>query len=192
MSESVDLFRTLTTQHREVDAMLAMLAESKDVEQREALLPVLKQQLLAHAKAEEQTFYPALARAGEKGEAKHAEREHEDIEAALEDLEGLELEDEGWEAALKTLTEAVQHHVQEEEGEVFAAARAALDEDALETIAEEFRERRREQLEALGGEDDHYDQLTKGELLEEARDLDVPGRSSMSKEQLIASLRAEH
>lgn len=191
MSEQVELFRILTKQHQEVDGMLLQLAREQDVETRKSLFPVLKQQLLAHAKAEEKTFYPALAQAGEDDEAEHAEREHEDIEAALEKVEGLDFEDDGWDDALQELTEAVQHHVKEEEGDVFDTARESLDDEQLEQLAEEFREQRKTELEALGGTDDGYDELTKQELLEEARDLDLAGRSGMNKDELVAHLRAE-
>jgi hemerythrin superfamily protein len=190
MTQQPELFRILTRQHREVDAMLSQLAETEDVDVRARLLPVLEQQLLAHAKAEEETFYRALSREGEKGEAKHAEREHREIETTLTELMALDVDDDGWSAALQQLTEAVQHHVEEEEGELFEAAERSLDPDTLAQLAEQFMEHRRKRLEQLGGSDDGYDQLTKDELLEEARERDLPGRSSMTREELVSHLRA--
>lgn len=190
MTQQPELFRILTRQHREVDAMLSQLATVEDTEIRGKLLPVLEQQLLAHAKAEEETFYRALAREGEKGEAKHAKREHRDIETALSKLMALDLDDDDWDDALQHLTETVQHHVEEEEGDVFDAARRSLDPERLDEVAAEFTEHRRKQLERLGGSDDGYADLSKDELLEEARERDLPGRSSMSRDELISHLRA--
>lgn len=190
MTQQAELFRILTRQHREVDAMLSQLATSDDAELRRKLVRVLEQQLLAHAKAEEETFYPQLAREGEKGEAKHAVREHREIETALSELLGLDPDDRGWEPALRRLTETVQHHVEEEEGDVFEAATRSLDPDKLDAIAAEFSESRLRQLERLGGNDDGYTELTKDELLEEARERDLPGRSSMTRDELVAHLRA--
>jgi hemerythrin superfamily protein len=190
MTQQAELFRILTRQHREVDAMLSQLATSDDAELRRKLVRVLEQQLVAHAKAEEETFYRALAREGEKGEAKHAVREHRDIETALSELVALDPDDRGWEAALRRLTETVQHHVEEEEGDVFEAATRALDPDALDEIAAELSEHRLQHLERLGGTDDGYTELTKEELLEEARERDLPGRSSMTRDELVAHLRA--
>lgn len=190
MTQQPELFRILTRQHREVDAMLSQLATVEDTEIRGKLLPVLEQQLLAHAKAEEETFYRALAREGEKGEAKHAEREHRDIETALSKLMALDLDDDDWDDALQHLTETVQHHVEEEEGDVFDAALRSLDPERLDEVAAEFTEHRRKQLERLGGSEDGYADLSKDELLEEARERDVPGRSSMSRDELISHLRA--
>lgn len=190
MTQQPELFRILTRQHHEVDAMLSQLAAVEDAELRGKLLPVLEQQLLAHAKAEEETFYRALAREGEKGEAKHAKHEHRDIEAALSELMALALDDDGWDAALQRLTKTVQHHVKEEEGDVFDAARRSLDPETLDEVTAEFTEHRRQQLERLGGSDDGYADLNKDELLEEARERDLPGRSSMSRDELISHLRA--
>lgn len=192
MTQRPELFRTLIRQHREVDAILTQLAQSEDADLRAKLLPVLEQQLLAHAKAEEETFYRALAREGEQGEAKHAEREHRDIESALTELMALDVDDADWSAALEQLTQTVQHHVKEEEGDVFEAAERALDAEALEKLAEQFAQNRRKQLEALGGTDDGYEQLTKEELLEEARDRQLPGRSTMTREELVSHLRASN
>jgi hemerythrin superfamily protein len=190
MTQRPNLFRTLIRQHREVDAMLSQLARSEDTDLRAKLLPVLEQQLLAHAKAEEETFYRALAREGEQGEAKHAEREHRDVEAALAELLALDVDDADWSAALEQLTQAVQHHVEEEESAVFEAAERSLDAAELEKLAEQLTEHRRKHLESLGGTDDGYDHLTKEELLEEARDRELPGRSTMTREELVSHLRA--
>jgi hemerythrin-like domain-containing protein len=188
-TQRAELFRILTKQHRDVDGMLTQLADAEEAELRGKLLPVLKQRLLAHAKAEEKTFYPALAKAGEPGETQHAKREHRDIEAALAQLEAIEPDDEGWSASLQRLTDAVRHHVEQEEGEVFDAAHEALDAETLDRLVEEFEERRHQELERLGGVDDGFEELTKMELLEEARDRGMPGRSSMTKDQLISHLR---
>lgn len=190
MTQQPELFRILTRQHREVDAMLSQLATVEDTEIRGKLLPVLEQQLLAHAKAEEETFYRALAREGEKGDAKHAKREHREIETALSKLTALELDDDDWDEALQDLTETVQHHVEEEESDVFDAARRSLDSETLDELAAKFTEHRRKQLERLGGSEDGYADLSKDELLEEARERDLPGRSSMSRDELISHLRA--
>jgi hemerythrin superfamily protein len=190
MTDRAELFRILTRQHREVDAMLSQLAQASDADLRARLLPVLEQQLLAHAKAEEETFYAKLAKAGERGEARHATREHRDIENALAELVALEVDDPSFDSTLARLTQAVEHHVEEEEGDVFEAAERSLEPEVLEQLADEFTESRRQHLEQLGGTDDGYAELTKEELLEEARDRDLPGRSTMTRDELISHLRA--
>jgi len=189
MSKEPELFRILKKEHREVDAMLTQLA-GDDVATRERVYPRLKSNLLAHAKSEEKTFYPALQKAGEKEDAKHAKREHKEIEEALMKVDGLDYDDDGWVEAVEELTACVQHHVEEEEHEIFDTAREALDEEHLAQIAEQFQVHKRELLVQFGGgADDGYDELSKEELLEEARERDLQGRSSMTKDELISNLR---
>ena len=185
-----ELFQILIKQHREVDGMLTKLAELEHAGGRQSLFRVLKQQLMAHSKAEEKTFYPQLARAGEKREAKHAEHEHREIEEAILEVEAVGFEDDSaYRRAIQNLTEAVQHHVEDEESDVFQSALDAMSTEQLDQIAERFQEQRRVELEALGGIDDGYDELTKEELLEQARAHEIEGRSSMTKDELVAQLR---
>lgn len=189
-TQQPELFQILTKQHREVDGMLAKLAEQEHAGSRQSLFRVLKQQLMSHAKAEEKTFYPALERAGEKRDAKHAKHEHREIEEAIAKVEAVGFDDDSaWTSAIENLTDTVKHHVEDEESDVFQAARDSLSDDELDAVAERFQAQRLVELEALGGVDDGYDELTKKELLEEASAHEIEGRSSMSKDELIAQLR---
>lgn len=189
MTKEPQLFVILKKEHKEVDAMLTELA-GDDVAMRQRVYPRLKSNLLAHAKSEEKTFYPELQKAGEKEDARHAKHEHKEIEAALMKVDGLDYDDDGWVEAVEELTACVQHHVEEEESEVFDAARESLDEAKLDEIAERFQAQKQELLLEFGGEaGDGFEELTKDELMEEARERDLPGRSSMTKDELISNLR---
>jgi hemerythrin-like domain-containing protein len=187
MPHDNELFRILVGQHREIDEMLTRLKSADDAMRRE-LCPRMRVNLLAHAKAEEKTFYAELARAGEQGEAKHAKREHREIEDALREIDSLDVADDRWPDVLSKLTDAVQHHVEEEESDVFAAARESISAAQLDEIAQRFEEQRQVELAALGAADD-YDRRTKEELLELAREHEIEGRSQMSKDELIEALR---
>jgi hemerythrin superfamily protein len=191
MSEDVELFRILVKQHREVDEILEQLAqtEDSDLEQRETLFTTLKGKLLSHAKAEEKTFYVELQKAGENKDAQHAKREHKDIEEAFAELDACAYDDEEFTDKVEELAECVKHHVEEEESEIFDAARQSIDEDVLQRLADDFQMQQQKEMTALGVADDGYDELTKEELMEEARERDIPGRSSMSKDELISHLR---
>lgn len=185
-----ELYTILMKQHREVDGMLSQLAELEHAAARKSLFAVLKQQLMSHAKAEEKTFYDKLDRAGEKHEAKHAKHEHREIEEAIAEVDAVSFDDDGaWASAIANLTKTVKHHVEDEESDVFEAGLETLGVEKLDELAEQFKAQRLVELEKLGGVDDNYGDLTKDELLEEARQHDVAGRSSMSKDQLVAQLR---
>jgi hypothetical protein len=79
----------------------------------------------------------------------------------------------------------VEHHAEEEESEMFPAVRAALDKATLEALAERL-EARTKQLGAPTVAD--AIDLTKEELAKKASEQEIPGRSSMSKEELAASV----
>lgn len=133
-----ELFRVLIQQHRELDELLAELADADDAETRAEIYPRMKARLLSHAKAEEATLYPALAEAGEDEESEHAEREHKEIEAALQALDALDWDDDGFEDAVAELVQCVEHHVEEEESDLFDAAWEAFDEQELDDLAARF------------------------------------------------------
>ena len=191
MSEDVELFRILVKQHREVDEILEQLAdtEDSDVQQREQLFTTLRGKLLSHAKAEEKTFYVELQKAGEKKDAQHAKHEHKEIEEAFAELDACAYDDEEFPDKVEKLADCVKHHVEEEETEIFDAARESIEEDVLQRLADDFQMQQQKEMAALGVADDGYDELTKEELMEEARERDIPGRSSMSKDELISHLR---
>jgi iron-sulfur cluster repair protein YtfE (RIC family) len=152
MAQQVELLRILSMEHEEVGSLLSMLATA-DAEQRKVQLPVLRQQLLAHAKAEEKTLYAAIVDAGAqavRSQIEEATHEHAAMAATLARLAALDVEDDAWDEALQTLTELVQEHVVEEERDVFDMARRALGDDALESLAQTYQEQRRQELVALG------------------------------------------
>jgi hypothetical protein len=62
---------------------------------------------------------------------------------ALE-LEGLPVDDESWGAKAKVMKENVEHHMEEEEGEMFKQARAVFDRDELEALGERMMARKAE------------------------------------------------
>jgi len=187
MKHDNKIFRTLVQQHREVEEMLARL-QSVDVDEREPSCAQMRTALLSHARAEETTLYAALERAGEMREAKHVKREHREIEDALRELEALDYTDVRWSNALGKLTDAVEHHVEEEESVAFDSAAASMDESELDALADRFLAQQEQEKARLADEDD-YDDRSKDELMELARAHAIAGRSTMTKQQLIAALR---
>jgi hypothetical protein len=74
----------------------------------------------------------------------------------------------------------IGHHVEEEEGEMFPSMRKKLDDVLLERLGGDLQAARK----AAGVADPRWDQATKAELLDAAREAGIDGRSSMSKEEL--------
>ncbi len=98
---------------------------------------------------EEEIFYPAVAQAKStqaKNQVQEAQREHAQVKRILGQMENLEPSDDDWEMKLKELEQDVNHHVQEEEGEIFPEARKDLSDAQLSEIGERL-SARKQQLE---------------------------------------------
>lgn len=125
-----DIFDTLIQEHREAADLLEKLAKtgSDDRQARQNLLLELSTALVSHNVAETQTLYQSLARFNEMTDSvrKH-QQEHNEVNEMLATLAGMEPDDEEWPSTLKTILEDVEHHVDDEENELFPQARKLLD-----------------------------------------------------------------
>lgn len=108
--------------------------------------------------------------------------EHHAVELLMDELDGMSPDDERFDAKFTVIKEFVLHHVEEEEDEMFPQAREALGEDRLRELGEEM-QARADELRAAA------DDLTKEELYERAKELDIEGRSQMSKRELARALQ---
>ncbi|HNP59645.1 MAG TPA: hemerythrin domain-containing protein [Nitrospirales bacterium] len=101
----------------------------------------LKDALEAHSEAEEQVFYTPLQKNEEtKQKINHANKEHEKVTTLLNEIEAMDPQDENWGKRVSKLKEDVQHHIQEEEGEIFKNARGILSQDQADQMGEEFKQ----------------------------------------------------
>ncbi|RJQ65502.1 MAG: hemerythrin domain-containing protein [Desulfobacteraceae bacterium] len=138
-----EFFQTLEKDHEEVKAILEKLESASDgaVKTKEDLFLKLKQELIPHMKGEEKHFYPALNSKKEVKElSMQAIEEHHVAETVLKELEKLPKSAENWSAKVQVFKEIVEHHIEEEEEEVFEAAEDALDEEDLDRIMTSFEE----------------------------------------------------
>jgi hemerythrin superfamily protein len=136
-----DALALLKRDHENVDAMFKKYDRMKEGDERKA--PLREQvcmELTVHAKLEEELFYPALKSLFEQGGMdkavdliEEADVEHASLKWLIEQLQSGDQSDEGMiDAKVKVLSEYVKHHVQEEEGEIFKAARKVdIDLEAL-------------------------------------------------------------
>lgn len=93
-------------------------------DERQALAEEICTMLTAHATVEEEIFYPAAREAGVESDLlDEAEVEHAAAKDLIAQIESMSPDDELYDATVKVLGEYVDHHVQEEEGEVFPRCR---------------------------------------------------------------------
>jgi hypothetical protein len=121
--------------HEEIKEMLGSVDDVRSAGGREHLLDKIRNELVAHERMEEEVFYPAL-KSHKKARDIVLEglEEHHVVDVILDELLEVPPETELWAAKMKVLKENVEHHIKEEEGEMFRKARAVLERDELEEL----------------------------------------------------------
>lgn len=181
-----DVISMIKSDHREVERMFSL---KEDASARPLVLPLAVAVVTAHSRAEEDHAYPVLAaEAGEADEARHSMHEHEHEQAGQLGRQLLAEDPASREFAghLEEFMTAVQHHVQEEEeDEILPALAGAVDGERLREMGLDFAARRAQELTGQHfGSGSGDAGASRQELYEQARKLDIPGRSSMTKEEL--------
>ena len=139
----------LKQDHKEVKDLLSEMSETTDraAKKRAQLFETCRTALLAHSHAELETFYKPLLKEGDDPDALlEAEVEHQVVERLLDDISSTEPTDEKWLAKITVLKELIEHHVEEEESEIFKAARKAFDKSQLEEMGARFDALKKEQM----------------------------------------------
>ena len=122
----MDPIQLLKKQHREVEALFKKIAKTGSAEQRRAQLDELANNLKLHMTIEEAIFYPAVQQLPTKKAeemALEAYEEHAVVKLVLAELPGVDPEDERFDAKMTVLSELIEHHVEEEEDEMFKTAK---------------------------------------------------------------------
>jgi hypothetical protein len=132
----MDAFSLLKADHQKVAALFEQL-ESAGGQSKLRVFEQIKTELELHTQIEEKIFYPAL----EEPEETHdltleAYEEHDVVKKLLRELSRARTANEEWEAKAKVLQENVEHHVEEEENELFPKAEAALGDEEIERLGQ--------------------------------------------------------
>ncbi len=198
-----DAVTAITNDHRLMEQLFAQLKAGEG--DRRALVTEIEARLSAHASAEETEVYPAIAKAaGEREEVEHGTFEHLEAEHKLRKVANL-IDSPHFAQALDEFIAAVDHHVHEEESEILPALAKAADRKTLDRLGAAFERARLDELSTAGYEEapgheetsgdatastsDDLTGATRDELYEKAKKADVPGRSQMTKDDLIEALR---
>ncbi len=122
------------------------LEENGEDEEKERLFGEIDRELTVHATVEEEIFYPAVKALGTEepvDEVLEAREEHGIVKTLLGQLRGLTPEDETFEPKMKVLIEAVEHHAEEEEKEMFSSAKKGLGDEELLRLGALIEDRKR-------------------------------------------------
>jgi Hemerythrin HHE cation binding domain len=149
----MNAFELLKQDHQKVKDIFEQLEPTTEraLKTREELFAKLKMELDLHSHIEESVLYPVL----EKMEPTHeialeAYEEHNVVKQLLEELDAEPKDTEEWKAKLTVLKENVEHHVEEEEGEMFKQARTVLSKEQIEELGNQLQTAKQQQKKSAG------------------------------------------
>jgi hemerythrin-like domain-containing protein len=156
----MDALALLKADHEKAKKLMAELEETTErgVKTREQKWTKLLKDLTIHENIEEEIFYPALA---EHPKAKdivlEAMEEHHLVDDIVEQLKDTPFDDEHWAAKFKVTKENVEHHIEEEETEMFKIARQVFSKEDLDELGSRMDAVKTEQMQEAMPERDQIE-----------------------------------
>lgn len=142
----MDLYQMLIQDHRTVDELFEKIEKSGEnaVKTRQQLFEKLRHALETHTQIEEQIVYPDFKKHdGMKRFIGEALEEHNEVKTMLRRLGAMAPDSADWSKRIGELKKAVQHHVREEENEMFPAARKEIGREESEALAKRVEQMRK-------------------------------------------------
>ena len=143
----MDAITLLKDDHKKVKGLLKDLdaTTERGVKTREDLFTRIQHELEIHEAIEEEILYPALKGHPEtKDIALEAYEEHHVVDLVMAEIEETPFDDETWGAKFTVMKENLEHHIEEEEGEMFKQAREVIDSEELVRLGEKMAARKKE------------------------------------------------
>jgi hypothetical protein len=143
----MNALKLLKQDHDEVKSMLSDLESTTERAEKTRTegLATLKAELEVHEAIEEEIFYPALKdHPKTKDLALEGYEEHHVVDMVMAEIEGVEPSDETWMAKFTVMKENLEHHIEEEEGEMFDQAEKVFGDDELEDLGDRMQARKEE------------------------------------------------
>jgi iron-sulfur cluster repair protein YtfE (RIC family) len=151
--EEMDALALLREDHAKVKELLEKIDATTERARkgRTEGLATLKAELEVHEAIEEEIFYPALKDfAAAKEAVLEAYEEHEVVDTIMGELESTPVDDETWAAKFTVMKENLEHHIEEEEDEMFSQAREVMDQDELDSLGERMQARKDDLMQGVG------------------------------------------
>lgn len=138
----MEITKALKTDHQELKRLIKAVNQSEDGEERKQLFTQFAELLIKHSKAEEKVVYDALIETGEEEEEEQGHEgytEHMLAETLLKKLKsGADPMSPEWSAEAKVMMEILEHHIEEEEDEIFASVKQDFDDEERDEMGEAF------------------------------------------------------
>ena len=140
----MSIYETLKQDHDKHRQLLEKIVQtSGDSEERRELYSQFFYDVSAHAAAEEEAFYSPLMKTPDgQPDARHSVAEHKQLDDLMKELMDKDMSSPGWLTRFKTLKHDYEHHMEEEEEDIFAQGRKSIGDDADGEIAKKFKTRK--------------------------------------------------
>ncbi len=135
------IYDALKKDHQEVRELLSELVtlSETDQERRHDLVSEIRDALVPHSRAEESIFYNSMRSLEEgKEHVMHGYKEHMQAEVLLRTLQVMDKIDSHWRETANELKTALEHHIAEEEGEMFSVAQRLFTDSEAEMMGQAF------------------------------------------------------
>jgi hemerythrin superfamily protein len=144
----MEITELLKEDHREVESLIAELEDGGDNQ----TFGKLKNALTLHTEIEETIFYPAMEEFNESEDlVSDAYDEHDEVDGLLENMSGTDVQSEDFQELLAQLKQSIQHHVTEEENQLFPQAEELLGTETLEQMGSQMQQMKSESKTAASG-----------------------------------------
>lgn len=135
----MDIYDYLKWDHDQVSQLFKQFEKSDLEVRKKQIMALIAQELLIHAQSEQETFYQTLENYSETRDvALHGREEHQEITDLINLIVNANKFGAAWEKKVIELKNIVEHHVNEEEGEIFKKAKKVLSEDDAYTLKEKM------------------------------------------------------
>jgi iron-sulfur cluster repair protein YtfE (RIC family) len=140
----MDIYQLLKKDHKEAKDLFKKI-QSGDGD-KTASFSKLRQELMIHMEGEEKLFYPVLKKNEQTREQiEEGIEEHKEAKKIIKEMQSLK-GDEQWDSKLEELQEAIEHHIEEEEQELFPMAKNVLSKEQVTSIAEQFQQEKEQKM----------------------------------------------
>ena len=185
----MDALDLLIADHNRVRGLFSRFqaADTSGAAEAQRLAVTIFDELTVHTRIEEDVFYPPVSDCNDEIHDLVAEgvEEHHVVEMLIEEAKGLEPSDDAWAAKVKVIIENVEHHAQEEEEELFPMVRKALDAAARLALGDQLEVMKGKLGASTVADKAHF---STEELIKLAQEQHIPGRSSMKRDELLATV----
>jgi hemerythrin-like domain-containing protein len=134
----VEATKLLKQQHDEVKELFKRYEAAEEDSEKQECFEEIADDFAAHGEIEEKIFYPAVYVGSLREKLQEAVEEHLAAKRVVADLLEMEPSDEQFDAKMTVLKELIEHHVEEEEGELFPLVRQNFAREELDALGDQM------------------------------------------------------